>query len=81
MRHDEITSAVSFFTGLVALSDIENIISIIVLVLSIANILFNLVMRIVDRIKNKDYKGISDDIVETTDALEHLKNHTEGSEE
>lgn len=59
--------------ALVGISQIESIIGIILLVLQIILILYKGIYKVVMKIKNKNYKGISSDIQETINALEDLK--------
>lgn len=73
IRYELASDSVSVFTGAVALGNIENILSIIILILSIANILFNFCIRIWQKMKDKDITSISDDIEETKNELENLK--------
>lgn len=73
MKHDLISDGASVLTGMFALSNIQDILSIVILVLSIANILFNMIMRIYHHIKNKEYDKIPVEIDNTTKELENLK--------
>lgn len=73
MKHDEVSNGISIFTGTIALANIQEILSIIILVLSIANILFNASIKIYSKIKNKKYDKIPNDINEASEELEKLK--------
>lgn len=73
MKHDEVSNGISIFTGTIALANIQEILSIIILVLSIANILFNASIKIYSKIKNKKYDEIPNDINEASEELEKLK--------
>ena len=73
MKYDLISDSASVLTGAFALSNIQDILSIVILVLSIANIIFNMFMRIYHHIKNKEYDEIPIEIDKTTKELENLK--------
>lgn len=68
-----ITTSVSVVTGTYALANIQDILSVIILVLSILNILWNFAYRLYKHIKNKEFDKISEDIEETQDKLTDLK--------
>lgn len=67
------TIVVSVFTGTYALANIQDVLSIIILILSIGNILYNLGYRIYNRIKSKEFDKIDDDIDNSIDELNDLK--------
>ena len=67
------TTVVSVFTGTYALANIQDVLSIIILILSIDNILYNLGYRIYNRIKSKEFDKIDDDIENSIDELNDLK--------
>lgn len=71
---DVTTTIGSVVTGSIALIDIQNILSITILILSILNILINMAVRIYNHIKNKKYEEISNDVNKTIDDLNNLKN-------
>jgi hypothetical protein len=73
MKYDLISDGASVLTGMFALSNIQDILSIIILVLSIANIIINMIMRIYHHIKNKEYDEIPNEIDKTTKELEKIK--------
>jgi len=73
MKYDIISDSASLITGAYALVNIQEILSIVILVLSIINILFNMVMRIYHHFKNKEYDEIPNDISTTKEQLEKLK--------
>ena len=73
MKKDNISSGVSIFTASFALVNIEQILSIIILILSILNILINMGIKIYIRIKNKQIEKIPNDIKEASDEIEKLK--------
>lgn len=73
MKYDLISDGSSVLTGMFALYNIQDILSIIILVLSIANIIFNMIMRIYHHIKNKEYDEIPNEIDKTTKQLEKIK--------
>lgn len=61
-------------TGLTySLYYIKEVLGVIILILTIANILFKLVMAIVNKIKSNDIKGISEDIESAKNELEDIK--------
>lgn len=71
-KKEYLSDATSIVTGAFALENIEEILSIIILVISIANILFNMGCRIYTHIKNKNVEAISDDINDGVDALKEI---------
>ena len=71
-KKEYISDALSVVTGAIALENIEEILSIIILIVSIANIVFNMVFRIYNHIKNKDVEGIKQDIEDTESALKEI---------
>lgn len=71
---DVTTTIGSVVTGSIAMIDIQNILSITILILSILNILINMAVRIYNHIKNKKYEEISNDVNKTIDDLNNLKN-------
>lgn len=60
--NDKVSTSVSILTGGYALANLEQTLSIIILVLSIINIIWNLGCKIYTHIKNKQYDKIDDDI-------------------
>lgn len=73
MKYDEISNGISIFTGTIALANIQEILSIIILVLSILNILINMGIKIYGKIKSKKYDEISKDITKAIDDLKELE--------
>lgn len=73
MKYDIISDSASLITGAYALVNIQEILSIVILVLSIINILFNMVMRIYHHFKDKKYDEIPNDISTTIQELEKLE--------
>lgn len=71
--YQKINDIISCITGLIGLSMINDILGIIILILSIANILFNLTMRIYSNIKNKKYGQISEDLQNAIEEIEKIK--------
>lgn len=70
---DNVSNGISILTGSFALANIEQILSIIILVISLANILINVILKIYKHIKNKQYDEIPNDINEASEQLENLK--------
>ena len=56
----------------ISLVDIQQLLSIILLVFNVLWLLTKFGIKIYERIKNKQYKEIAEDIKETTDELEDL---------
>lgn len=56
-----------------ALIDIENVLSIILLILSLLNLLYKMIRDIYFAIKNKKYKDVGDVIENTIEDIEKLK--------
>ena len=73
MKKDRVSAGVSIFTGSFALVNIEQILSIIILVISLANILINVILKIYNHIKNKQYDEIPNDINEASEQIENLQ--------
>lgn len=73
MKKDNISSGVSIFTASFALTNIEQILSIIILIISILNILINMGIKIYLRIKNKQIEEIPNDIKQASEEIENLK--------
>lgn len=65
----------------VSLIDIQQVLSIILLVLNVGWLLVKLVLKIVEHVKKKQYDQIDDDIKETIDGIEEIKNHDDDSKE
>jgi len=65
----------------VSLIDIQQVLSIILLVLNVGWLLIKLVLKIVEHVKKKQYDQIDDDIKETIDGIEEIKNHDDDSKE
>lgn len=68
---------VSVITGGLGIAMIQDVLGVIILVLSIANILINLGFKIYDKIKKKKYKEITKDIDDTITTLEELEDKTD----
>lgn len=73
MKYQTISSATSIVTGSYAIANIQDTLSVIILILSIANILWNMAYRIYNHVKNKRYEKISEEIQEAKDQLNDLK--------
>lgn len=69
--YDKYSNILSVVFGTYGLANMQEVLGIIILILSICNILINLAIKVIDKIKNKNYKGITEDI---NDAKEELKN-------
>ena len=72
-RQDAITTILSATGITYSIQDVKEVISIILLVLSIVNILWVLSSRIYKKIKNKDYESIPEDVDDAIDKLNNLK--------
>lgn len=73
MKYETISNATSIVTGSYAIANIQDTLSIIILVLSIINILWNMIYRIYKHIKEKRYEAISQEIENTKEELNDLK--------
>ena len=73
INKDNVSTGLSILTGSFALANIYEILSIIILIISIVNILFNMSFKIYDKIKNKKYEEIPADINEATENLKKLE--------
>lgn len=69
-------NVVSVITGGIGIAMIQDVLGVIILVLSITNILINLGFKIYDSIKKKKYKKITKDIDDTITTLEELEDKT-----
>ena len=73
MKIQSIIEDVIIATGIaISLVDIQQILSIILLVFNVGWILFKCGVKIYEKVKSKNYKGIADDIKDTTDELQTL---------
>lgn len=70
----------SAFVSMFALIDIQNVISIVILVLQCIFIVFRMCMIIYDKIKKKKYNEIDDVIEDTIEDLEDLNKKEEKKE-
>lgn len=70
------SNACSVLTGAISMAYIREILGIIILILSIANILLNMSIKIYHKIKNKQYTEITNDINEAKTQLENIKEDT-----
>lgn len=62
--------------GAYGLANIQTILGIIVLSLTIFNVLFNMVYKIIKHIKNRQIEAILEDINEAKEELEEVQNGT-----
>lgn len=70
--YDSIETGLNVVSIVVSVQDIYNVLSVILLCLSIASILYRLGYNIYKRIKNKEYDKIDDDINKAKDDLNDL---------
>lgn len=70
--YDTISNGASILTSMYALADIESVISIIILVISLLNILLNSFIKLKKHIKEKNIEAINNDLKETKEDLEKL---------
>lgn len=73
INKDNISNGISILTGSFALANIQEILSIIILIISILNILVNMTIKIYNKIKEKKYDEIPNDINEASEQLENLQ--------
>lgn len=73
VNKDNISNGISILTGSFALANIQEILSIIILVISILNILVNMSIKIYNKIKANKYDEIPNDINEASEQLENLQ--------
>ena len=73
VNKDNISNGISILTGSFALANIQEILSIIILVISILNILVNMSIKIYNKIKTNKYDEIPNDINEASEQLENLQ--------
>ena len=65
----------------VSIADIQNFLSVILLIFNIVWIIVKFGVKIYNRIKNKDYDGIENDVKETKEELEKLQHKTDSMKE
>ena len=73
VNKDKISNTISILTGGFALVNIQEVLSIIILTISIVNILFNAFIKIYNHYKEKNVKKVIDDINEAKEELEKLE--------
>ena len=82
MKIQSIIEDVLIGSGIViSLVDIQQILSIILLIFNVAWLLVKFGIKIYEHIKNKQYKEIADDIKETKDELEDLSNKIDSNKD
>ena len=70
----EITSSVLGTLGVtVSVQDLTQVINLIILILSLVNILWVLGSKVYQRIKNKDYENVPQDVNEAIEDIKKLK--------
>lgn len=74
---DKIESGLNIISIVVSVQNIYNILSIILLCLSIASIIWRLIYQIYNRIKHKEYDKIDNDIKKATDDLNKINDNKE----
>ena len=73
-KHEQIASSILGALGLtVSVQDLNQIINLILLILSVINILIVLGNKVYNHIKNKKYDKVPQDINEAIDDIEKLK--------
>lgn len=77
MNKERLSNCISVLTGSFALANIYDVLSIIVLILSISNILFNASVKIYNHFKEKNIKKVVDDVNEAKEELEKLEEKEE----
>lgn len=73
--NEVVTTSVSVGTTVYALANIQEVLGVIVLVLSVINILFNMGYRVYKHIKSKNYEEISKEI---DNAKNEIQKYIEG---
>lgn len=68
-----VTGAIGSVGAAVGLQNVNDVLNIILIVLSIANLLWLMASKIIDHIKHKEYEKVGDDISKAIDDLEELK--------
>lgn len=64
-----------------AVTDLENTLNVILLVLSIIGILVTIVFNVYDRIRKKDYKGVGKEIQHGLEELKQMSEELKGKED
>lgn len=65
----------------ISLVDIQQILSIVLLIFNVVWLVVKLVVNVYEKFKQKDYHGIVSDIKETTDAIQDLSNGVKDSKD
>lgn len=73
MKIDKVNDALIVLGAYIGLSQIETILGVIILSFQILLIIYKGVFKIIEKIKNKQYKEISTDIQEITEELDKLR--------
>lgn len=80
MKVENIIEDVAIATGTaISLVDIQQVLSIILLVFNVLWITVKMVVKVVDHYKNKDLKAIADDVKDARDEIEQLTGKTNDS--
>lgn len=74
MKMQNIQCVISVLTGSYAIANISEVLSVIILILSILNILWSMIYGIYRHVKNKEYDKIDDEINDAKSKLETLNN-------
>ena len=64
-----------------AVTDLENTLNVILLVLSIIGILVTIIFNVYDRVRKKDYKGASKEIRNGVEELKQMSEELKGKED
>ena len=72
-----VSTSVSVATGGYAICNIQDILSVAILILSIINILWTLCVRVISLVKDKKYSDIGKELTNSANELENLKNKGE----
>lgn len=70
--NNTLSNTLSVITASWGISNIQDILGIIVLILSIMNILWNMIYKIYNNIKNKNYTEIDDNIKNAIDEINNI---------
>ena len=75
------TTVVQSMGILGAVTDLENTLNVILLVLSIIGILLTIAFNVYDRVRNKDYKGAGKEIQRGLEELKQMSEELKGKED
>lgn len=74
---NKVSDMINYLTALYGLVYVKEVIGLVVLIISLLNIVFNMILKIIAHIKNKNYEAVSQDFEDAIEQLENIKNKEE----